>query len=209
MAESSGLVHRLTEYVIDTALAQTAAWYEQGLLVPIAVNISVRDLHALSLAETVERGLERYSVPSTLLQLEITERILMDEPARGADTIDALSSLGVRLSLDDFGTGYSSLVLLKRLPVSEVKIDRSFVRRMTIAEDDATIVRSIIDLAHALGLQCVAEGVETEDTMGRLRTLGCDSVQGWHISKALPADRATAWLAAAMERPALRLVGRD
>src|SRR6478735_8114598 len=209
MAESSGLVHRLTEYVIETALAQTAAWYEQGMIVPIAVNISVRDLHGLSLAETVERGLERYSVPSTLLQLEITERILMDEPSRGADTIDALGALGVQLSLDDFGTGYSSLVLLKRLPVSEVKIDRSFVRRMTIAEDDATIVRSIIDLAHALGLQCVAEGVETDEAMQRLRTLGCDSVQGWHISKALPAREATAWLAAAMAVPTLRVVGSD
>src|SRR6478735_3873828 len=154
LAESSGLVHRLTDYVIDTALSQAAAWYAQGLFVPVAVNISVRDLHGLSLAETVERSLERYSVPSTLLQLEITERILMDEPSKGADTIDALGALGVQLSLDDFGTGYSSLVLLKRLPVSEVKIDRSFVRRMTIAEDDATIVRSIIDLAHALGLQC-------------------------------------------------------
>ena len=207
MAESSGLVHRLTEYVIDAALAQTAAWYQQGMVVPIAVNISVRDLHGLGLAEVVERGLERYSVPSTLLQLEITERILMDDPARAADTIEALGSLGVRLSLDDFGTGYSSLVLLKRLPVSEVKIDRSFVRRMTIAEDDATIVRSIIDLAHALGLQCVAEGVETEETMSRLRALGCDVVQGWHISKALHADDATAWLVDAMAVPALRVVG--
>ena len=209
MAESSGVVHRLTEWVIDTALAQSAAWYAQGMFVPVAVNISVRDLHGLALAEVVERGLDRHGVPSTLLQLEITERILMDEPGRGADTIDALSALGVQLSLDDFGTGYSSLVLLKRLPVSEIKIDRSFVRRMTIAEDDATIVRSIIDLAHALGLQSVAEGVETDEVMTRLRTLGCDSVQGWHISKALPAGEATAWLAAAMERPTLRLVGRD
>lgn len=209
MAESSGVVHRLTEWVIDSALAQSAAWYEQGMFVPVAVNISVRDLHGLHLAEVVERGLDRYGVPSTLLQLEITERILMDEPGRGADTIDALSALGVQLSLDDFGTGYSSLVLLQRLPVSEIKIDRSFVRRMTIAESDATIVRSIIDLAHGLGLQSVAEGVETEDTMNRLRALGCDNVQGWHISKALPADRATAWLAAAMDRPTLRLVGRE
>ena len=133
----------------------------------------------------------------------------MDEPGRAADTIDALSALGVRLSLDDFGTGYSSLVLLKRLPVSEVKIDRSFVRRMAIAEDDATIVRSIIDLAHALGLQCVAEGVETEDAMARLRVLGCDSAQGWHISKAMPSDLATAWLADAMAVPQLRVVGSD
>jgi diguanylate cyclase (GGDEF)-like protein len=206
LAESSGLVHRLTEYVIDEALAQTSRWYRQGLLVPVAVNISVRDLHGLSLAEVVERGLERYSVPAALLQLEITERILMDEPARAADTIDALGALGVQLSLDDFGTGYSSLVLLKRLPVSEVKIDRSFVRRMVIADDDAAIVRSIVDLAHALGLQCVAEGVETEDTLQRLRTLGCDSAQGWHVGMPMPSEECTAWLVERSEAPALRVV---
>jgi diguanylate cyclase (GGDEF)-like protein len=201
LAESSGLMHKLTAHVIDEALAQTAAWHAQGMVVPVAVNISVRDLHGLGLAEVVERGLERHDVPSTLLQLEITERILMDEPGLATDTIDALGALGVRLSLDDFGTGYSSLVMLKRLPVTEVKIDRSFVRRMTIADDDATIVRSIVELSHALGLQCVAEGVETEETFERLRALGCDSVQGWLISKALPAEEATAWLTSALAAP--------
>jgi diguanylate cyclase (GGDEF)-like protein len=206
LAESSGIMPLLTAYVIDAALAQTAAWYARGLTVPIAVNISVRDLHGPDLARTVERGLARHEVPATLLQLEITERILMDEAGRATATIEALGALGVLLSLDDFGTGYSSLVLLKRLPVSEIKIDRSFVRRMTTAEDDATIVRSIIDLAHALGLVCVAEGVETDDVRDRLRAWGCDSMQGWLISTALPPAEATAWLETMASRPKLRVV---
>jgi EAL domain-containing protein (putative c-di-GMP-specific phosphodiesterase class I) len=118
----------------------------------------------------------------------------MSDPNRVGETLAAMERLGVRLSLDDFGTGYSSLVLLQRLPVSEIKVDRSFVKRLTTSQDDAKIVRSIVDLAHALGIEAVAEGVETEEVWDLLEDLGCDSAQGWYVSRPLPADRATEWL---------------
>lgn len=118
----------------------------------------------------------------------------MSEPGRVAGTLAALERLGVQLSLDDFGTGYSSLVLLQRLPVSEIKIDRSFVKRLLTSPDDTKIVRSIVDLAHALGIEAVAEGVETEEIWDVLEALGCDSAQGWYVSRPLPAERATEWL---------------
>jgi EAL domain-containing protein (putative c-di-GMP-specific phosphodiesterase class I) len=126
--------------------------------------------------------------------IEVTESVLMTDPTRAASTLLSLASLGVGVSLDDFGTGYSSLVHLKRLPVSEVKIDRSFVMRMDVNDDDAAIVHSIIDLASALGLRTVAEGVETRDAWDRLAVYGCDAAQGWYLSKAMPGDVATGWL---------------
>ena len=141
-----------------------------GLRVPVAVNVSARDLHGPALARTVAEGLVRHGLPAEAIRLELTERILMSEPARVADSLAALDRVGVRLSLDDFGTGYSSLVLLQRLPVSEIKVDRSFVQRMAVSSEDVAIVRSIIDLAHALGIEAVAEGVETD---GAWDTLVC------------------------------------
>ena len=193
LAESSGLMHRLTGYVVDTALAQAAQWWSVGLQVPVAVNVSARDLHGSALAQTVAAGLARHDLPASALRLELTERVLMAEPARVADTLAALERLGVQLSLDDFGTGYSSLVLLQQMPVGEIKVDRSFVSRIASGGDGA-IVRSIIDLAHALGIEAVAEGVETEETWARLEDLGCDSAQGWYISRPMPSAVATEWL---------------
>jgi diguanylate cyclase (GGDEF)-like protein len=194
LAEHSGLMHRLTAHVVDTALAQAAEWWALGLEIPVAVNVSARDLHASMLAEVVDRGLTVHGLPSHALRLELTERVLMSDPARVGDTLAALEQLGVRLSLDDFGTGYSSLVLLQRLPVTEIKVDQSFVKRLGTSPDDAKIVRSIVDLAHALGIEAVAEGVETEEVWDMLGNLGCDSAQGWYVSRPLPAERATEWL---------------
>ncbi len=194
LAEHSGLMHRLTSYVVDAALAQAARWWSVGLHIPVAVNVSARDLHGTMLAQTVARGLQSHGLPARALRLELTERVLMSEPGRVAGTLDALERLGVSLSLDDFGTGYSSMVLLKRLPVSEIKVDRSFVQRMTQSTDDATIVRSIVELAHALGLEAVAEGVETVEAWDALDALGCDSAQGWYIGRPMPAEQATEWL---------------
>ncbi len=194
LAERSGLMHRLTAYVVDAALEQAARWWAVGLEIPVAVNVSARDLHGTLLAETVGRGLARHGLPAGALRLELTERVLMSEPGRVAGTLAALERLGVQLSLDDFGTGYSSLVLLQRLPVSEIKIDRSFVKRLLTSPDDTKIVRSIVDLAHALGIEAVAEGVETEEIWDVLEALGCDSAQGWYVSRPLPAERATEWL---------------
>jgi EAL domain-containing protein (putative c-di-GMP-specific phosphodiesterase class I) len=154
----------------------------------------MRDLHDPELVPFLRRRLQAYDVPASALLLEITENVLMADPNGVAGTLRGLDELGVALSLDDFGTGYSSLVHLKRLPVSEIKIDRSFVQRMDVEDDDATIVRSIIDLGEALGLRVVAEGVETKSAWEALVRMGCDAAQGWFLSRALPAAEATAWL---------------
>ncbi|MFF4736819.1 putative bifunctional diguanylate cyclase/phosphodiesterase [Streptomyces sp. NPDC001262] len=194
IAESSGLMPRLTEYVLETALGQVAKWRAMGLEVPVAVNVSPRDVHTPGFAGSVAARLARHGVPAGALQLEITEHVLLEDPQRAADTLAGLTGHGVKMSLDDFGTGYSSLVHLRRLPVSELKIDRSFVARLAIDNEDAEIVRCTLDLAHSLGLLVVAEGVEDDETWERLRDLGCDAVQGWLVAAAMPPDETTAWL---------------
>ncbi|MFE7049281.1 putative bifunctional diguanylate cyclase/phosphodiesterase [Streptomyces californicus] len=196
IAESSGLMPHLTEYVLETALAQVARWRAQGLYVPVAVNVSPRDVHTPGFAGSVAARLARHGVPAGALQLEITEHVLLEDPQRAADTLAGLTAHGVKMSLDDFGTGYSSLVHLRRLPVSELKIDRSFVARLAVDHEDAEIVRCTIDLAHSLGLVVVAEGVEDDETWERLRNLRCDAVQGWLVAAAMPPLETTAWLRA-------------
>ncbi|GAA2771600.1 cyclic Di-GMP phosphodiesterase RmdB [Streptomyces rameus] len=196
IAESSGLMPHLTEYVLETALGQVALWRAQGLRVPVAVNVSPRDVHTPGFAGSVAARLARHGVPAGALQLEITEHVLLEDPQRAADTLAGLTGHGVKMSLDDFGTGYSSLVHLRRLPVSELKIDRSFVARLAVDAEDAAIVRCTVDLAHSLGLLVVAEGVEDDETWERLRDLGCDAVQGWLVAAAMPPEEATAWLLA-------------
>ncbi|MGW0770880.1 putative bifunctional diguanylate cyclase/phosphodiesterase [Streptomyces sp. NPDC002676] len=196
IAESSGLMPHLTEYVLETALGQVAKWRAQGLRVPVAVNVSPRDVHTPGFAGSVAARLARHGVPAGALQLEITEHVLLEDPQRAADTLAGLTGHGVKMSLDDFGTGYSSLVHLRRLPVSELKIDRSFVARLAVDTEDAEIVRCTVDLAHSLGLLVVAEGVEDDETWERLRDLGCDAVQGWLVAAAMPPEETTAWLRA-------------
>ncbi|WP_433892889.1 putative bifunctional diguanylate cyclase/phosphodiesterase [Streptomyces sp. CA-111067] len=196
MAETSGLMPQLTEYVLDTALAQVARWRGMGLDVPVAVNVSPRDVHSPGFAGLVAGRLARHHVPPGSLQLEITEHVLLEDPQRAADTLNGLTGHGVKMSLDDFGTGYSSLVHLRRLPVSELKIDRSFVARLVVDTEDAEIVRCTIDLAHSLGLIVVAEGVEDDETWERLRDLRCDAVQGWLVAAAMPPEETTKWLLA-------------
>ncbi|WP_175411493.1 bifunctional diguanylate cyclase/phosphodiesterase [Streptomyces sp. TRM64462] len=200
IAESSGLMPHLTEYVLETALGQVARWRAQGLDVPVAVNVSPRDVHSPGFAGAVAARLARHGVPAGALQLEITEHVLLEDPQRAADTLAGLTGHGVKMSLDDFGTGYSSLVHLRRLPVSELKIDRSFVARLAVDTEDAEIVRCTVDLAHSLGLLVVAEGVEDDETWERLRDLGCDAVQGWLVAAAMPPGETTAWLRARGER---------
>ncbi|MFE6363605.1 putative bifunctional diguanylate cyclase/phosphodiesterase [Streptomyces sp. NPDC057806] len=213
IAESSGLMPYLTEYVLDTALGQVAKWRAQGLFVPVAVNVSPRDVHTPGFAGSVAARLARHGVPAGALQLEITEHVLLEDPQRAADTLAGLAGHGVKMSLDDFGTGYSSLVHLRRLPVSELKIDRSFVARLAIDTQDAEIVRCTVDLAHSLGLLVVAEGVEDDETWERLRDLGCDAVQGWLVAAAMPPEETTAWLLArgsrGWQRPRAALPAAD
>ncbi|MER7544568.1 putative bifunctional diguanylate cyclase/phosphodiesterase [Actinomadura sp.] len=194
IAEQTYLMRSITHHVVTGALAQTAAWWREDLPVQVAVNVSGRDLLDTGLAETIEEGLLARGLPAAALQLEITERILMNEPAYASDTVGALADLGIPLSLDDFGTGYSSLVRLKRLPVEEIKIDASFVRRLAESPDDAVIVRSIIDLVRTLGLRSIAEGVEDPATAETLRDMGCDAAQGWHFGRPMDAATATDWL---------------
>ncbi|MGP4002477.1 putative bifunctional diguanylate cyclase/phosphodiesterase [Streptomyces sp. 8N706] len=194
IAESSGLMPHLTEYVLETALGQVAQWRATGIEVPVAVNVSPRDVHTPGFAGAVAARLARHGVPPGALQLEITEHVLLEDPQRAADALAGLTGHGVKMSLDDFGTGYSSLVHLRRLPVSELKIDRSFVARLAVDTEDAEIVRCTIDLAHSLGLLVVAEGVEDDETWERLRDLGCDAVQGWLVAAAMPPEETTAWL---------------
>jgi diguanylate cyclase (GGDEF)-like protein len=194
VAEQSGLMPRLTTLVLDQALDQCAAWTRQGLRVPVAVNISLRDVLDESFAQAVAARLVRFGVLAPMLTLEITERVLASDLPRLEQTLRQLSTLGVQLALDDFGTGWSSLVLLRHLPVSEVKLDRSFVVQVAASGVDAAIVRSVSTLAHDLGKTLVAEGVEDEETWGRLAELGCDAAQGWVIARPMPAPAATDWL---------------
>lgn len=194
LAESSGLMPRLTDYVLEAAIGQLATWRAQGLKVQVAVNVSPRDVLNPGFAQRVAAHLSRHQVPAQALQLEITERLLLDDSRRAADTLAELRRQGVGMSLDDFGTGHSSLVRLRSLPVGELKIDRSFVSRMVADDHDAAVVRCSVELAHSLGLTVVAEGVEDDETWERLHCLGVDAVQGWLVSAALPADQATAWL---------------
>ncbi|WP_079135612.1 bifunctional diguanylate cyclase/phosphodiesterase [Streptomyces sp. MJM8645] len=194
LAESSGLMPRLTDYVLEAAVGQLAYWRDQGLQVQVAVNVSPRDVLNPGFAQRVAGHLVRHQVPAHALQLEITERLLLDDSRRAADTLAELRGYGVGMSLDDFGTGHSSLVRLRSLPVGELKIDRSFVSRMVIDDHDAAVVRCSVELAHSLGLTVVAEGVEDDETWERLHCMGVDAVQGWLVSAALPAEQATAWL---------------
>ena len=201
LAEQTGLMRQITQFVVDEALRQVSVWWESGLRIQCAVNVCARDLYDRDFASYLRNRINHHGVPPRALMVEVTESVLMADPARAASNLMSLSDLGVGVSLDDFGTGYSSLVHLKRLPVSEVKIDRSFVQRMDVHEDDAAIVRSIIELSTALGLRVVAEGVETRESWDRLAVYGCDAAQGWYLAKAQPAEVLERWLRQRHDQP--------
>jgi diguanylate cyclase (GGDEF)-like protein/PAS domain S-box-containing protein len=199
--QQTSLIKPLTLYVIDEALRQCRAWRDDGLRLAVAVNLSPRNLVDADLPAQVAAGLERWNIEPAFLELEITESAMLTDPARTKLILERLSAMGIRLSIDDFGTGYSSLAYLKRLPISEIKVDRSFVMNMEHDEDDATIVRSTIELARNLGLDVVAEGVENAGVWDRLRALGATTAQGYYLSRPVPAAELQAWL---LERRALR-----
>ncbi|WP_433369462.1 putative bifunctional diguanylate cyclase/phosphodiesterase [Actinoplanes sp. CA-142083] len=194
VAEPTPVMRLLTQRVLHDVVAQVAAWRDAGRPLRAAVNVSARDLHAGGIADRVEELLDEYGVPADLIQLEITESALMADPHRVLNTITRLDRMGVAISLDDFGTGYSSLQHLRRLPLAEVKIDRSFVLGMAADRGDAAIVRSVIDLAEALGLRAVAEGVEDERTWRLLAAAGCHAAQGWFHARPMPAEELATWL---------------
>ena len=194
LAQQTGLIKPLTLYVIDEALRQCREWLEDGIALSIAVNLSARNLMDGGFPDQVGGLLERWNVDPALLEFEITESAMLTDPARTKLILERLSAMDIRLSIDDFGTGYSSLSYLKRLPVSEIKVDRSFVMNMNEDEDDATIVRSTIDLGRNLGLDVVAEGVENREVWDRLRALGCTAAQGYYLSRPVPASELGDWL---------------
>jgi diguanylate cyclase (GGDEF)-like protein len=195
-AEQTGYIKTISRWVADKAIRQCALWREQGLELAVSVNVSARELIQSSLPETFSALLHKHGVAPEWIWIEITESAIMDDPNHAIETLDRLHALGIRLSIDDFGTGYSSLSYLKRMPVDELKIDKSFVMGMFEHKDDETIVRSTIDLGHNMGLKVVAEGVETEEMMARLKDLRCDLAQGYHLSRPLPPDKLEAWLEA-------------
>ncbi|MDP9221265.1 MAG: bifunctional diguanylate cyclase/phosphodiesterase [Actinomycetota bacterium] len=195
LAERSGLIRPLTELVLHRAIEACANWQDVAPSVGVSVNISARSLDGDQIVGVVAAILDRYGLPASLLTLEITESSIMADPAGTLGTLQQLRHRGIGLSVDDFGTGYSSLSYLRRLPVAEVKIDKSFVQRMAQSNDDAAIVKSIVDLAHSLKLKVVAEGVEDETAWQLLLDMGCDVAQGYLIARPMPLRDAPQWMA--------------
>jgi diguanylate cyclase (GGDEF)-like protein len=192
--EQTGLIGPLTRHVLERSIAECASWRKSGRDLSVAVNLSVRNLLDRDLPREIERLLDAYGLPANALQLEITESMIMSDPDRAVATVTRLSALGVHMSVDDFGTGYSSLANLRRLPIDELKIDRSFVSPMLRDESDLIIVRSTINLGHDLGLRIIAEGVEDGATLQQLALLGCDLAQGYHLSRPMPSADFGHWL---------------
>ena len=194
LAEHSGLIRPLTLHVLDLSLRNCAAWRRAGHRVQLAVNLSPNTLLDDTLPEVIVRLLAQNDVPAAALTLEITESTLMADPEGSLVTLNRLRSLGIKISIDDFGTGYSSLGRLRELPIDEVKIDKTFVQNAAHDHRDRALVRSTVELGHALDLHVVAEGVEDGETYAFLAGTGCDIVQGYHIARPLPADQFTEWL---------------
>ena len=195
LAEQTGQIRALTMCVIRQAVAQCARWRADGLDLDIAVNVSARDLLDLELPAAVDDLLALHALPADRLVLEITESMLVSDPHRAERVLVQLSRLGVRIAVDDFGTGYSSLTYLKRMPIDEIKVDRSFVLNMATNADDAAIVASTVGLGQNLGLHTVAEGVENAAAFSVLQAMGCGRAQGYHLSRPIPADELARWAA--------------
>lgn len=192
LAEKHGLIDALTQWALRTALRQWREWKNAGLDTSVAVNISALSLEQLDFPDLVERLCRALDVPTDRLVLELTEGAT--QPLINLmDTLTRFRIKGVGLALDDFGTGYSGLIQLRKLPFNEIKIDRQFVTELPSSRDDQVIVRSVIDLAHGLGLQVTAEGVETVEQLAALRDLGCDLIQGYLLAHPLEADELVPW----------------
>ena len=193
IAEQGGLIGQLTDWALSEAVHQAAAWRAEGLALKVAVNISNASAPDERLPERLERMCAQAGVPTSAIALELTESAATRDPARAMEMLMRLRSKGFDLSIDDFGTGYSSLAQLQRLPFTALKIDRSFVSSVLSSETSASIVLAIVSLAHALGLTCIAEGVESAETLAFLKENGCNGAQGFHISKPMPAAEIAAF----------------
>jgi diguanylate cyclase (GGDEF)-like protein/PAS domain S-box-containing protein len=195
IAQETSLIRPFTLYVIDEALRQCHAWAQEQRALAVAVNVSARNLIDIDFPDQVGALLEKWGMSPHVLELEITESAIVADMFRMRTVLEQLGAMGLRLSVDDFGTGYTSLGYLRRLPITELKIDRSFIANMTTSEEDAVIVRAAIDLGRNLGLGVVAEGVEDADVLARLEQLGCDIAQGYLVSRPVPAAELSDWLA--------------
>jgi diguanylate cyclase (GGDEF)-like protein len=194
IAERTGLIKRITLFVLDESIRQNLVWRRDGIELDLAINLSANSLHDLSLPAEIADLLSKWNMPADALELEITESAIMSDPVRAGATLQELTDMGLRVAIDDFGTGYSSLSRLRELPVSTIKIDKSFTLALPGSDDDTAIVRSTIELAHNLGLAAVAEGVETATVWHRLAQLGCDYVQGNYVSHPVPAEMLDEWI---------------
>ena len=194
VAERTGAIRPLTMWVMQHALAECKGWRDHGWDLGVAVNLSARNLVDRRLATDVARLLDELGVPAASLTLEITETMVVGESQRSLDVVQSLVELGVKISCDDFGTGYASLARLRRLPINEIKVDRSFVARMAEDDTDRAITRSVLALGRGLGLTTVAEGVEDQGGWDILRAFGCDQAQGFLVSRPLAASRFREWM---------------
>lgn len=194
MAERHGLIHPITHWVLQAAISQCARWREEGVMLPVAVNLSGLDLEDDSLPDYVALQLDRWQLPSHYIEVEITETADIADYRKSIEVLGSLSQLGIGVAIDDFGTGYASLQRLRQLPVNTIKIDKSFVMDSGEFEQDMIFIDSITDLGHRLGLKVVAEGVECQESWRRLAAAGCDMVQGYHISRPLPVEAVSGWL---------------
>jgi diguanylate cyclase (GGDEF)-like protein len=194
LAEETALIHPLTEWVIEEAARQCAQWHREGLNVTVAVNVSPRSLVHVDLVDSVIQALARHQLPASALHIEVTESAIIARPETARQVLAQLQALGVSISIDDFGAGYTSLAHLRRMPVEVLKIDRTFIGEMLRDSSDQAIVSSVIELGHRLGMRVVAEGVEDQETLNALTLLGCDIVQGYHISRPQTAADTTTWL---------------
>lgn len=194
LAEQTGLIKPISHWVIDKAIAQTAEWKSKNINLTMAINISIYNLHDAMLMQQIEDVLLKHKLPTESLILEFSESDIMSEPLRAKQTFEKIREKGINLSIDDFGTGYSSISYLNKLPVNEIKIDRSFISEIMENKDDIIIVRSTIELAHNLGIKIVAEGVHNKPIWDILKELNCDFVQGHYISEALSTHAFTSWL---------------
>jgi EAL domain-containing protein (putative c-di-GMP-specific phosphodiesterase class I) len=193
-AEQTGFIRVLTHWVLEQSAALCGEMAAKGIGLKVSVNLSTRDLLDQDLPNKFGDILQRHQVAPSSFCLEITESAIMDDPVRAQQTLERLHAMGVDLSIDDFGTGYSSLAYLKRLPVDELKIDKSFVLNMENDIGDTKIVRSTIDLGHNMGLRVVAEGIESEAVWRLLAALGCDEGQGYFMSRPIPGDKLVEWI---------------
>ena len=201
LAEETGQIKPLARWVLQRAIAECARWRAAGWDLPVAVNLSGRNLHDAGLPRLIDELLRRHELPGRMLQLEITETTLMTDPEVAMHLLESMIEMGVSVAIDDFGIGYSSLAHLRRLPVGELKIDKSFVSEMTTDPSSGVIVRSTCDLGHNLGLVVLAEGVEDRETWELLREHGVDLAQGYFVSRPLPGPALMEWLSNFKQKP--------